>query len=113
MKQYKFICHTQVYKLLKKVLMPTSEMFIFKTVTPDLVLLKLKHLNVKKACGYDGIPAKLLNIGSTVLNVSLTPIINASITSLTYQNDAKRAEISMLFKKKDNLSKSNYRPKIY
>ena len=69
-----------------------------------------KHLNVKKACGYDGILAKLLNIGSTILNVSLTPIIDASITSLTFPNDAKRAEISPLFKKNDNLSKNHYRP---
>ena len=87
-----------------------SKTFTFKTVTPDLVFLKLKHLNVKKACGYAGIPAKLLNIGSTVINVSLTPIINASITSLTFPNDAKRAEISPLFKTNDNLSKNNYRP---
>ena len=83
-----------------------SKTFTFKTVTPDLVFLKLKHLNVKKACGYDGIPAKLLNIGPTVLNVSLTPIINASITSLTFPNDAKRAEISPLLKKNDNFPKT-------
>ena len=75
-----------------------SKTFTFKTVTPDLVFLKLKHLNVKKACGYDGMPAKLLNIGSTVLNVSLTPIINASITSLTFPNDAEGRNITVIKK---------------
>ena len=33
--------------------------FICKSVTPDSVLLKLRQLNVRKACRYDFIPAKL------------------------------------------------------
>ena len=70
-----YMSHSSIQTIKESI--DASEMFIYKTVTPDLVILKLKHLNVKKACGYDGIPAKLLN--------------NASITSLTYPNDAKSA----------------------
>ena len=45
-----------------------------------------------------------------IIIIIIIIIINASITSLTFPNDAKRAEISPLFKKNDNLSKNNYRP---
>ena len=40
---------------------------------------------------------------------SLTPIINTSIAMSIYPNDAKKAEIWPLYKKNDNLVKSNYR----
>ena len=41
---------------------------------------------------------------------SLTTIINTSIAMSIYPNDAKKAEISSLYKKTDNLEKYNYRP---
>ena len=88
----------------------SENQFIFKSVTHDLVLLKLRQLNVKKACGYDFIPAKLLKLGATVICNSLTPIINTSIALSIYPNDAKKAEISPMYKKNVNLVKSNYRP---
>ena len=52
---------------------------------------------MKKACGYDFIPAKMLKLGATVICNSLTPI-------------AKKAEISPMYKKNDNLENSIYRP---
>ena len=77
--------------------------FSFNPVTPDSVLLKLKKLNVKKTHGYDFIPAKLLKLGAAAIYGSLTPIINASIQLSMYPNDAKKAEISPMFKKNDPL----------
>ena len=73
------------------------------------MFLKLKKLNVKKAHGYDFIPAKLLKLGATAIYGSLTPITNASIQLSMYPNDAKKAEISPM-SKNDPLVKSNYRP---
>ena len=93
---HNYMSHSSIQTIKESI--DASKTFTFKTVTPDLVFLKLKHLNAKKACGYDGIPAKLLNIGSTVLNVSLTPIINASITSLTFPNDAEGRNITVIKK---------------
>ena len=88
----------------------SKNQFIFKSVTPDSVLFKLRQLNVRKACGYDFIPAKLLKLGATVICNSFTPIINTSIALSIYPNDAKKAEISPLYQKNYNLVKSNYRP---
>ena len=74
------------------------------------MLSKLKQLNTRKACGYDYIPAKLLKLGAPAIHISLTSIINFSIESSIYPNDNKKAEISPLYKKNDNLVKTNYRP---
>ena len=49
-------------------------------------------------------------LGATVICNSFTPIINTSIAMSIYPNDAKKAEISPLYKKNDSLVKSNYRP---
>ena len=75
-----------------------------------LIRTQLRQLNVKKACGYDFIPAKLLKLGATVICNPLTSIINTSIALSIYPNDAKKAEISPMYKKNDNLVKMNYRP---
>ena len=84
--------------------------FVFNPVSPGNVLSKLKQLNTRKACGYDYIPAKLLKLGAPAIHISLTSIINFSIESSIYPNDNKKAEISPLYKKNDNLVKTNYRP---
>ena len=49
-------------------------------------------------------------IGASAVYSSLAPIINASIASSIYPNDCKKAYISPLYKKNDNLAKINYRP---
>ena len=64
---------------------------------------------MRKACRYDFIPANLLKLGATVICNSFTPIINTSIALSIYPNYAKKTEISPLYKKNDNLAKSNYR----
>ena len=64
--------------------------FLFKAVSPHGVLLKLNQLNIRKACRFDYIPAKLLTIGESEIYTSLAPIINASIASSIYPNDCKK-----------------------
>ena len=84
--------------------------FNLKEVKNAVVLEKFKKLNVKKACGYDGIPPRLLKAGANVLCHTFTPIVNSSITNNVFPHDLKCAEVSPLYKKKDILSKCNYRP---
>lgn len=79
-------------------------------VTSDQVFKKLSNLKIKKSCGYDGIPARLVKSGANVLCHSLCSIINYSISLQTFPNLYKYAEITPLYKKKDQLSKCNYRP---
>ena len=84
--------------------------FNFNVVKQSDVLDKLNKLNINKACGYDNLPAKLVRCGSTVLSRSFTPLINDAITKNTFPNILKYAEVSPIFKKGDNLQRSNYRP---
>ena len=42
--------------------------------------------------------------------MSITQIINISIDNGCYPGDLKLAEVSPVFKKKDDLDKENYRP---
>lgn len=84
--------------------------FTFHNITPQDVLTKLRVLNPRKSCGFDLIPAKLLQSGASVLCKTLTPIINDSLRSATFPSHLKYAEVSPIFKKDDPLDKNNYRP---
>ena len=88
----------------------SSSSFVFHSVQPEQVKLKLKCLNTRKSCGYDLIPAKLIKYGADILCYSLTPIINHSLQNATFPSILKNAEVSPIFKKDDPLSISNYRP---
>ena len=73
-------------------------------------MLYLKRLNPKKSTGFDNIPGKLLKLANRELSKPLTFIINNSIMQNVFPNEMKRAEVSPIFKKNDNLCKMNYRP---
>ena len=82
----------------------------FSHVDTSIVCKKLRDLKVNKACGYDMIPAKFLKFGSDVLCYSLTGVINTFIDRNMFPNVCKQAEVSPVYKKKEQLIKSNYRP---
>ena len=84
--------------------------FSFKAVTDKQVNDKLKGLKIKKAPGYDGIPAKLLKVGADQLSPHLCYLMNASLQQGKYPDMLKHAEVVPLFKKKDKLNKANFRP---
>jgi len=86
------------------------DVFSFHPINSQEILVKLKNLNVKKSCGYDQIPAKLVKYGANVISKTLTPIINASFQLNTFPELLKYAEVSPVFKKTDPLLRSNYRP---
>ena len=88
----------------------TTQMFDFSHVTQTVTQNKLKQLKTNKASGFDKIPAKFLKMGADQLCFSLTPIINSTIDGNTYPDQTKRAEVTPLYKKSDNLAKENYRP---
>lgn len=84
--------------------------FSFSQVSVKNTHKKLNDLKSNKSCGYDMIPAKLLKIGANELCYSLTNVINNCINANVFPDDCKHAEVSPIFKKKDLLSKCNYRP---
>jgi hypothetical protein len=84
--------------------------FTFKPVNNNTIFTKLRKLNTKKACGYDGIPAKILKLAASPISKSITPILNASLSSNMFPDSLKCADVSPVYKKTDNLIKENYRP---
>ena len=61
----------------------------------------LKALKPKKSFGIDGISSEILKIGSEVLVVPLTYIVNCSITTGKYPSNWKTAIVRALHKKGD------------
>ena len=84
--------------------------FAFKHTTVTAVNKKLKTLKVNKACGYDMIPAKFIKYGANALGPSLTSVINICIDKSVFPDGCKHAEVSPVYKKKDQMKKGNYRP---
>ena len=78
--------------------------FNFEMVSHDCISKKLRMINVRKATGYDNIPAKLLRLAQNELTYPIT------ISISTFPDQLKCAELSPLYKKEDNLNKKNFRP---
>ena len=84
--------------------------FNLKTVSEKVVLGLLKALKSKKSFGIDGITSEVLKIGSNVLVVPLTYIVNSSITTGKYPSLWKIAKVIAVHKKGDKKLLKNYRP---
>jgi hypothetical protein len=84
--------------------------FEFKPVDNEYVYKLLCKLNIHKATGYDNIPPKMVKLCAKELSVTLTECINCAFKDNIFPEDMKKAEISPIFKKKDDMIKDNYRP---
>ena len=87
-----------------------EEYFNFRPVSQPFIRKQLELLHPNKATGFDRISPKFLKLGSNSLSGSLTPIINKSITVCKFPEYNKKAEVTPLYKKSDQLAKENYRP---
>ena len=83
--------------------------FIFKFVSEREVAKIVSSLSVKKASGYDELPAKFIKMLSKELINPLSLLINRCILENEFPDKMKKANISPLYKKKDKLNKDNYR----
>ena len=84
--------------------------FNFEMVSHDCISKMLRMINIRKATGYDNIPAKLLRLAQNELTYPITNLVNNSISMSTFPDQLKCAELSPLYKKEDNLNKNNFRP---
>jgi hypothetical protein len=87
-----------------------DESFTFVPTNEKEVSKLLSGLNIKKAIGYDGIPAKIIKISKSYLTPIITEMINHCIDKCIFPDQLKLAEVSSVFKKNDRLCKENYRP---
>ena len=71
---------------------------------------ELEDINPKKATTDGNIPPKILKQSASVASPVLLKLLNESFISCVFPESLKLADITPVFKKKDALDKSNYRP---
>jgi len=84
--------------------------FNFRRVTSAEIKKKLNGLNVRKATGYDEMPARFLKLGANVLCHTLQPLLNRCLINTVYPDCLKPANVSPIFKSGDSLNVAKYRP---
>ncbi len=84
--------------------------FDFKPVKVKYVENLLHKLDMNKARGYNQIPPKMVKLCSKELSKILTELVNIAFKQIIFPDDMKRADVSPIFKKKDNMIKNNYMP---
>jgi hypothetical protein len=84
--------------------------FSFSSINPDFVEKCINKINVKKATGIDGISPKLLHFAKPIIVKPLTDVVNLSISTSTFPDRLKEAQVAPIHKKNSVLVKGNYRP---
>ena len=107
-KQDGFVDHPSI-KAIKNNLAPNTSL-TFRHTTEGEITKIIKLLNPKKATGPDQIPPKLIKIARPQISNVLTGMINNAINEGIFSDTLKRAQVTPVIKKADNLSKENYRP---
>ena len=85
-----------------------GEMFSFNHVSPECVHYYISKLKVKKSVGHDGLSALFVKLSGPSICFSLSNIFNRCISNCIFLTSMKLAEISPIFKTKNNLFKENY-----
>ena len=101
--------HPSIY-LINENISSINQEFDFVDATESEVRKIMSKIKPKKATGFDEIPPRLIKQSHENLSTILTEIINTGFDSCEFPLDMKKAEISPLFKKKDDTKKENYRP---
>ena len=87
-----------------------KDQFTFKPTTETYVNKVISNLNIKKSTGVDKISAKLLKACVSSLSSTISNLINTTYKHSHFPAGLKQAQVLPLYKKKDPLSKENYRP---
>ena len=83
--------------------------FAFQYTNKTQVEALLLKINSRKSCGYDGIPPRLVKESANAIAGPIAAIMNHSIRTGQYPSRLKLGQVTPLFKKDDELNKSNYR----
>ena len=101
--------HESIKLIKRSIRKNDSRNFVFRFVSEAEIRKVVKTLSVKKASGYDEIPAKFIKNIAPKLIRPLTLLANQCILQNTFPSNMKKANITPLHKKKDKLNKDNYR----
>ena len=89
---------------------PTSRILSTVVTSEWEINALLGSVNIKKACGPDGISNNLIKICADGITKVFTDFVNLSLRSGVFPDDWKQANVTPIFKKDDRQLKSNYRP---
>ena len=89
---------------------PVISHFQFTEISVLAVQRKLSQLLIGKACGIDGISAKILKYASTVISDPLCYIFNKSLSSGIFPDNWKIAKVFPIYKGNVKNDPNNYRP---
>ena len=84
--------------------------FGFSTVAESKVYKLINTVNIKKASGLDGISAKFIRDGCSVIASPITHILNLSLSQSSVPKAFKEARVVSLYKKGGRGEVGNYRP---
>ena len=87
-----------------------NSIFQFQCINKFDVVNIINCFDSKKAQGYDMMPMKMLQKSAKYIAPAIVKLINDSMSKCVFPDSLKFAEVSSLFKKKDALIKTNYRP---
>ena len=100
--------HPSVIKIRENI--QTQQNFYFTAVNDKYIEKLMQRMDPKKAQGYENIPNKLLRLGASGISSQVSQLVNHCLNVCEFTDIMKLADVSSLFKKKDNLRKENYRP---
>ena len=84
--------------------------FRFNHVILSDIKNEIKSLNPSKATTHNNIPPKILRQSAEVTGNTLQLLFNNAISNSEFPENLKLADVTPVFKKKDPLDKTNYRP---
>ena len=87
----------------------TSERFILQPISERFILKQLRDLDIKKATGLDGIPARFLKDSAVVIAPTVTFLVNLSLSTASVPDEWKKARIVPLHKSGGRENMDNYR----
>ena len=105
---YKHCQHPNIVNIRENI--SNDLVFDFQCVNANDISNIIKSFDGKKAHAYDMVPINLLQKSAQHIAPDIARLINNSVSESIFPGDLKFAEVSSLFKKKDNLNKINYRP---
>ena len=79
-------------------LLETPPLFNLLHASPQTVLNRPNELKISKACGIDGLTARLLKDSVAAVIISITDIFNLSIDTNTFPKQWKTAAVNPLLK---------------
>ena len=83
---------------------------IFSPVSEDVIFQLIGNLSIRKVTGLDGLSARFLKDGASVISSPLAHIINLSLHLDCVPDEIKTARVIPLYKKKSKTDPGNYRP---